>query len=156
IRYYDPVLARFVSADSSDPSNPRVGVNRYAYALNDPINHIDDGRESVTTPDGHTVDLGQTMPGQTLSDLAQEGSIADFAAGFDAGFQAGFDFAQNGNTQGLSQGTQENFGNDPNGFGAQTGNASFDHGFGVGFGLGWAAAHTSELEDTQDQDPAFG
>ena len=58
-RWYDPVLARFVTPDFWDPvdtkqaldgaptgwlSNP-VGVNRYAYALNDPANKAD--------PSGH-------------------------------------------------------------------------------------------------------
>jgi A nuclease of the HNH/ENDO VII superfamily with conserved LHH len=40
-RYYDPVVARFVSPDDFDPYLPGVGVNRYAYALNDPINRLD-------------------------------------------------------------------------------------------------------------------
>jgi RHS repeat-associated protein len=40
-RYYDPVLARFVQADPSDPSQPGVGPNRYAYALGNPIAAID-------------------------------------------------------------------------------------------------------------------
>jgi RHS repeat-associated protein len=40
-RYYDPVLARFIQADPSDPSQPGVGVNRYAYALGNPIGLLD-------------------------------------------------------------------------------------------------------------------
>jgi len=40
-RYYDPVLARFISPDSLDPILPGVGTNRYAYALNDPVNGRD-------------------------------------------------------------------------------------------------------------------
>ncbi len=40
-RYYDPVLARFVSPDWFDPSMLGVGTNRYAYALNNPIAHKD-------------------------------------------------------------------------------------------------------------------
>ncbi|MBK7196412.1 MAG: VCBS repeat-containing protein [Myxococcales bacterium] len=44
-RYYDPVLGRFTAADASSPTNPRVGTNRYAYALNDPVNLRDDGHE---------------------------------------------------------------------------------------------------------------
>jgi len=35
-RYYDPVLGRFISPDSLDPTLPGVGTNRYAYSLNDP------------------------------------------------------------------------------------------------------------------------
>lgn len=44
----DLVLARFISPDSMDPTNPDVGTNRYAYSLNDPINKSD--------PNGHAVE----------------------------------------------------------------------------------------------------
>ena len=44
-RYYDPALGRFVSPDDWDPTLPGVGTNRYAYALNDPVNKAD--------PNGH-------------------------------------------------------------------------------------------------------
>jgi RHS repeat-associated protein len=44
-RIYDPVLGRFLSPDWWDPTDPGVGSNRYAYALNDPINGAD--------PSGH-------------------------------------------------------------------------------------------------------
>jgi RHS repeat-associated protein len=40
-RYYDPVLGRFMSADPLDPTLPGVGVNRYAYAFNNPIMMMD-------------------------------------------------------------------------------------------------------------------
>jgi hypothetical protein len=40
-RYYDPLLARFVAADPTFPAFTAVGLNRYAYAGNDPINHTD-------------------------------------------------------------------------------------------------------------------
>jgi RHS repeat-associated protein len=36
-RYYDPELGRLTQADSSSPSDPVVGIDRYAYALNNPI-----------------------------------------------------------------------------------------------------------------------
>ena len=36
-RYYDPVLGRFIQPDPLDPTIPGVGVNRYAYASNNPI-----------------------------------------------------------------------------------------------------------------------
>jgi RHS repeat-associated protein len=41
-RYYDPVLARFVSADSAipNPANPQ-DFNRYAYVSNNPLKNID-------------------------------------------------------------------------------------------------------------------
>ena len=35
-RYYDPLLARFITPDDWDPLLPGVGTNRYAYAGNDP------------------------------------------------------------------------------------------------------------------------
>jgi RHS repeat-associated protein len=46
-RYYDPGLGRFLSPDTWDPILAGVDVNRYAYALNDPINGSD--------PSGHLV-----------------------------------------------------------------------------------------------------
>ena len=46
-RYYDPLLARFLTPDTWDPDLPGVDTNRYAYALNDPINGAD--------PNGHNV-----------------------------------------------------------------------------------------------------
>ncbi|MGH6942297.1 RHS repeat-associated core domain-containing protein [Hypericibacter sp.] len=49
-RYYDPVLARFVQADPSDPSQPSVGPNRYAYALGNPIGAIDPSGLMSGTP----------------------------------------------------------------------------------------------------------
>lgn len=45
-RYYDPEIARFLSADTLDPILPGVGTNRYAYADNDPVNKSD--------PNGHS------------------------------------------------------------------------------------------------------
>lgn len=46
VRYFDPVLARYTSPDTLDVSNPRVGTNRYAYSLNDPVNLFDDGNQT--------------------------------------------------------------------------------------------------------------
>ncbi len=47
-RYYDPTLARFISADTivPDPSNPQA-LNRYAYVLNNPLRYTD--------PTGHGI-----------------------------------------------------------------------------------------------------
>jgi hypothetical protein len=40
--------ARFLSPDTSDPTLPGVGTNRYAYSLNDPVNRADpNGHEST-------------------------------------------------------------------------------------------------------------
>jgi RHS repeat-associated protein len=44
-RYYDPILARFISPDPTSPSDVTIGLNRYAYAANDPAN--------LTDIDGH-------------------------------------------------------------------------------------------------------
>lgn len=40
-RYYDPILARFISPDVLIDGEDTVGLNRYAYCHNDPINHTD-------------------------------------------------------------------------------------------------------------------
>jgi RHS repeat-associated protein len=40
-RYYDPVIGRFISPDPIAPSSASVGLNRYAYASNDPVNNTD-------------------------------------------------------------------------------------------------------------------
>ena len=42
-RYYDPVIGRFVTPDWLDPMDPRVGPNRYAYSLNNPVMYVDPG-----------------------------------------------------------------------------------------------------------------
>ena len=54
-RYYDPVLGRFVAVDPA-PADPGSvhGINRYAYASNNPYKYVDpDGRAAETI-----VDLG--------------------------------------------------------------------------------------------------
>jgi RHS repeat-associated protein len=40
-RYYDPQLGRFIQADPSDPTAMGVGVNRYAYAGDNPVGYLD-------------------------------------------------------------------------------------------------------------------
>jgi RHS repeat-associated protein len=54
-RYYDPVLGRFIQADTivPDPTDPQA-FNRYSYVLNNPINYID--------PSGHST-LGKIRDG---------------------------------------------------------------------------------------------
>lgn len=53
-RYYDPVLGRFVSPDEIIDGTDTVGLNRYAYCANDPVNHTDvDGREGNEADEGH-------------------------------------------------------------------------------------------------------
>ncbi|MGO4574356.1 RHS repeat-associated core domain-containing protein, partial [Microvirga sp. 2TAF3] len=55
-RYYDPKAGRFLSPDSLDPTLPGVGTNRYAYALNNPVNLNDPGGNSVSDTGGFTSD----------------------------------------------------------------------------------------------------
>ena len=50
-RYYDPYVGRFMAADTASPTDPRVGINRYAYALNNPVAAVD--------PSGNVVELFQ-------------------------------------------------------------------------------------------------
>jgi RHS repeat-associated protein len=40
-RYYDPLLPRFLTPDTWDPTLAGVDINRYAYANNDPVNLSD-------------------------------------------------------------------------------------------------------------------
>jgi len=48
-RYYDPQLGIFIQPDTLDPTVEGVGVNRYAYSFDDPINKSDpNGREFGT------------------------------------------------------------------------------------------------------------
>ncbi|MGO4574367.1 RHS repeat-associated core domain-containing protein [Microvirga sp. 2TAF3] len=49
-RYYDPKLGRFLSPDSLDPTLPGVGTNRYAYALNNPVNLSDPSGNNTEAP----------------------------------------------------------------------------------------------------------
>ncbi|WP_217568752.1 RHS repeat-associated core domain-containing protein [Mesorhizobium sp. GbtcB19] len=49
-RYMDPVLGRFISPDDWDPTKEGVGTNRYAYALNDPVNNADSNGHVAATP----------------------------------------------------------------------------------------------------------
>jgi RHS repeat-associated protein len=54
-RYYDPLLARFITPDTWDPEIPGVDINRYAYAGNDPVNQSD--------PNGHAYEDPNKFPG---------------------------------------------------------------------------------------------
>ncbi|PZF75514.1 hypothetical protein DK847_18505, partial [Aestuariivirga litoralis] len=46
-RYYDPLLARFLTPDTWDPDLPGVDTNRYAYAGNDPVNGADPNGQNI-------------------------------------------------------------------------------------------------------------
>lgn len=53
-RYYDPTVGRFLSVDPVQPSaGNSFNFNRYDYASNNPVNHIDpDGRQVAPGDDG--------------------------------------------------------------------------------------------------------
>jgi RHS repeat-associated protein len=94
-RYYDPVLGRFIAADPSEPGDPRVGVNRYAYALNDPIDLVDDGHDttlsfsiprfSVPTPFG-LIGVSGLSVGYNFTTGAVSASGTYYQNGLAAGF----------------------------------------------------------------------
>jgi RHS repeat-associated protein len=70
-RYYDPQLGVFVQPDMLDPTIEGVGVNRYAYAFDDPVNGSD--------PSGRRPDLTRADKEGT-SDPRDDSSNSDPAA----------------------------------------------------------------------------
>jgi RHS repeat-associated protein len=70
-RYYDPRLAKFITADPSDPTDPGVGLNRYAYAGNSPIINLDPSGLSGNDFGGKGVN--RDGPGITGGDHARDG-----------------------------------------------------------------------------------
>ncbi|MEE1611405.1 RHS repeat-associated core domain-containing protein [Microvirga sp. CF3016] len=67
-RYYDPALGRFLSPDSLDPTLPGVGTNRYAYALNNPINVADPGGQQGSDRS----DPGPGYAGESVHDALRD------------------------------------------------------------------------------------
>ncbi|HEU5103109.1 MAG TPA: RHS repeat-associated core domain-containing protein, partial [Roseiflexaceae bacterium] len=80
-RYHDPVLARFVSADTMtpDPSNPQ-DLNRYAYVHDNPIRYID--------PTGHC--LGWLWNDASCRPIWQTGAPPSYGDALDV-VQTGLD-----------------------------------------------------------------
>jgi RHS repeat-associated protein len=72
-RYYEPLLARFVSPDWFDPWQPGVGTNRYSYSENDPVNKSD--------PSGHSNTEGPGEEGPNNKDGTQPGLQASVCSG---------------------------------------------------------------------------
>jgi RHS repeat-associated protein len=75
-RYYDPLLARFLTPDTWNPELPGVDFNRYAYAGNDPVNASD--------PNGHAAGIYGPNVGcgsgcMSLDDLQTGLDVAGFA-----------------------------------------------------------------------------
>ncbi len=54
-RYYDPVLGRFLSPDTFDPTCRGWGRTRYAYAGNDPVNKSDPGGHDSEDPETQSI-----------------------------------------------------------------------------------------------------
>jgi len=54
-RYFDPVIGRFLSADSivPNPANPQ-DLNRYSYVRNNPLRYIDSTGHAAISPEGIT------------------------------------------------------------------------------------------------------
>jgi RHS repeat-associated protein len=77
-RYYDPAIGRFVSADPSDPTAAGVGVNRYAYAGNNPVLYLDATGLSSEFPRGWV-----DWCGLSCSAAAIPGGLAGIGAGLE-------------------------------------------------------------------------
>lgn len=78
VRYYDPVLARYTSPDWLETTKRGVGTNRYAYALNDPVNLVDNGNSSAFLVNHLINHLPQMFPNgltMTVSGVFQPGMI---------------------------------------------------------------------------------
>lgn len=70
--------ARFISPDTMDPTIPGVGTNRYAYALNDPINSSDPNGHIVVADDfviGGLMALGAAATMYAVSDYRDDGKL---------------------------------------------------------------------------------
>ncbi|MFN8482990.1 MAG: putative toxin [Anaerolineae bacterium] len=75
-RFYDPLLARFVMADSVTPGNASQGLNRYAYANNSPVRYNDpDGHcpMCVTAAVGAAIGAGVAYAPQVVANISRDG-----------------------------------------------------------------------------------
>ncbi len=77
-RYMDPIAGRFISADTLDPILPGVGVNRYAYALNNPVNLSDRNGQNVGEGPGDQDGWGDSAAGDR-ADRAENESKGDIS-----------------------------------------------------------------------------
>ena len=58
-RFYDPLLGRFVSADSVTPGSSSQALNRFSYGLNNPVRYIDpNGQACVDANAGGAIGMG--------------------------------------------------------------------------------------------------
>jgi RHS repeat-associated protein len=81
-RYYDPVIARFVSPDWWDPNKPGVGTNRYAYSDNDPVNKADNnGHASEGEGDKNDSNKNDTTAENPSSGAVALGGVPENTSG---------------------------------------------------------------------------
>jgi RHS repeat-associated protein len=83
-RYYDPAIARFISPDSIIDGDDTIGLNRYAYVGNDPVNHNDVGgqcKDGASCGIGKGVGAGlKKLFGPALGALARGGAMVGVTA----------------------------------------------------------------------------
>jgi RHS repeat-associated protein len=80
-RYYDPFIGRFISPDPTVPSSAAVGLNRYAYAGNDGVNHTDTNGLSWKSFAVGALTVVNPAAGLTVLGLAGLESPARYSAG---------------------------------------------------------------------------
>ncbi|MGH9182720.1 MAG: RHS repeat-associated core domain-containing protein, partial [Acidimicrobiales bacterium] len=84
-RYYDPTLARFISADTITPGGGAIALNRYAYANNNPA--------VGTDPTGHAcvrIDYeGCTPTGRPVTSSSGSGKVKSASIGGGGGSGSG-------------------------------------------------------------------
>lgn len=75
-RYYDPQIGRFLSPDTETPTDKLAGLNRYAYAANDPVNHTDrNGHDFLGLSGGTWLKIGVIAAGAVISATGVGGGI---------------------------------------------------------------------------------
>ena len=74
-RFYDPNLGRFFTPDTWDPTIPGVDINRYAYALNDPVNGMDPGGHVSKDDASFGEDGADRGPAANNSNTVSNGSV---------------------------------------------------------------------------------
>lgn len=65
-RYYDPRVGQFLSPDPSAPTGAGVGLNRYAYSFNDPINASDPSGLAATVGGDGLIEIDINLYGLRL------------------------------------------------------------------------------------------
>ena len=96
-RYYDPMIGRFLSADSvdGDPANPQ-GLNRYAYAANNPLKFVDPSGHCYIATDSTVSCLQYALD---ISNTALRTALTDFQAGnYGQATLGGFAYLASGGT----------------------------------------------------------